>query len=470
MSSEPFENTSNSLVINSKYDLHALRFSYETLSIINSNRVRVSYIDLAKYDPGFTYKSKIVYLIRKILKISNFYSQIITKIKDKNIPILKIRLTVFETIAATIGSLKILSKKNIDKLSNADQVAINSWISTRCGHTAFKWSIKTKLYAIQAYKAQTQTNLIMKKVLAKNDIKLIYTFNGRFPVDSQVINLCKNFDIAYYLYDGGSLANNNYNKIQYFRSSPHNLTEIKSKIEVYWESGSKIDREIVAQQNLYDLVNGKRVLGSNTSWISGTNEFKHDLDWNNVVVFYSSSDWEQGAISQWQNHAGFRNQFDAAKALYEVCRRRNLLLIIKTHPIIKNYKGKHSNRAELTAWNEFRFSPGVLIFGNNMSGSTYDLLNLAQISLGYKTSLTAQAMFLRKKTIIMSDVAWRDDCLNSNYADNPSEVERKMDMLLSSESIQYNLLPVYKWSYYNAVCGKDMKFSNFSNSKFHILK
>jgi hypothetical protein len=227
---------------------------------------------------------------------------------------------------------------------------------------------------------------------------------------------------------------------------------------------------LIALNTLNDLTIGKRNLGSSFNWVEDSNLANFQTNWSETVVFYSSSEWEQGAISHWKPRSGFLNQFEAVGELYKACRELSLHLVVKTHPIRKNYKGKKSENAELLVWSKFAIGKKItLVWPGEYSRNPYQLLNKAKINVGYKTSLSAQAMYLGKKVIILTDTLWRSDELNSNYADNYLQIINQLNCMLNINEVNYNLLPIYKWAHYQAVHGAKMRFSNFDSGKFKIL-
>jgi hypothetical protein len=467
---KPNSTSSNILVVNSKGNLHSFRFSLETVLLLNEKKYNVSFIDLGHYDPEFSGIRIIKTLLRNIFETNNYRKAILKKLYVEKITIIKPRFNYIHLCETYLFSfVRIFFGKEL-KISKKELIPINSWVATRVGHTKYEWSTKNRYTAYQALVAIKKTELVLNNLLKKYKYDYIYTFNGRFPVDSSVLLICESNRIPYYVYDGGALSNDNYNRIQYFRTSPHNLSEIKEKVNKYWDSESEYTRETVALNTLQDLVRGKRTLGSSSNWIKNHNSLNFQANWSKTVVYFSSSDWEQGAISKWKSKLGFLNQFEAVEQLYNACTELGLDLMIKTHPILKNYRGKRSESAEMQVWNKFAEDKKVTVLGiGDYSISPYELMNKAKVNVCFKTSLSAQAMYLRKKVIILTDTLWRSDSLNANYADNYDQILNQLNYFLETKAVEYNLLPVYKWAYYQSTHGARMKFSDFHSGKFKIL-
>ena len=75
----PLSPQANILVVNSKGNLHSLRFSLETVLLLNEKNYSLSFIDLGSYDPEFSGVKRIKVLFRNILN-KNSYQNIIYNI------------------------------------------------------------------------------------------------------------------------------------------------------------------------------------------------------------------------------------------------------------------------------------------------------------------------------------------------------------------------------------------------------
>jgi hypothetical protein len=139
------------------------------------------------------------------------------------------------------------------------------------------------------------------------------------------------------------------------------------------------------------------------------------------------------------------------------------------HPIRKNYKGSRSNDAEAGAWKQFQHLEFVHLLGSDQTVDPILLAKKAAANIGFRTSLTAQAMYLALPTIITGNVPWRDDKVNSNFANNSRELAQAVDTLLNGEQDQFDLGPIFKWAYYQAVCGSKMIYTHFTPGSTQLI-
>jgi hypothetical protein len=456
------------LVVNSRNDIHCFRFSFETVLSLKKLGIDVTFVDFSNLDPSRSLLSDMKLLVRNLINAPYYSRQIGEAIKRLDIRRIKTtRRVKFETLFF-FKSFRIAYLSITPEMEDKAQVAVHSWISTKVGNTNYKWGVFSRYHAFKAIKSRFSTINEIDKILKDMEYDTVFTFNGRFPVDSAILYYCQEKNIQYYLFDGGSLSGNNYNRIQYFSKSPHSSAEIAQKIDSYWESAQVNTRIQIAHDCIEDLLAGKRALGSNFIWRNQINEFEYSLDWGKTVVFYASSDWEQGAINEWLQKEGFTNQFQVVESLIAICSEKNLNLIVKLHPIRKNYKGNRSNEAEAAAWKQFQHLDFVYLLGADHSVDPISLAKKAAINIGYRTSLTAQTMYLSLPTIITGNVSWRDDKVNSNFATNSRELGESIDVLLMGVQPNFDLQPILKWAHYQAVCGTEMVYSRFTPGKIYL--
>ena len=457
------------LVVNSRNDIHCWRFSFEAFCTARDQGLDVSFIDLSHLDPSWTIFMHAKYALRKILRVPHYSSDISKIIKDSSNTLLKTTRFNSQSISNFFISLNDVYLRTMPRIEEEMNVATHSWVSSQVGNTKYEWNARSKFQCFRAIQSQRNTRAVISRLLSKNSFETILTFNGRFPVDSTVVKVCKEYFIKYYLFDGGSLSGNNFNRIQYFSQSPHSINELKEKIDSYWENSQDETRLSIAKSSLDAIVLGKRALGSDFNWNTSTEKANSNYDWSKTIVFFASSDWELGAINEWLPKNGFTSQFLAAEALHKVCRQRGLDLVIKLHPIRKNYRGRRSEKSEALAWKNFRDREGVHIVGHEVPVNPIFLASRALMSAGFRTSVTAQTMYLGFPTVIMGDVPWRDDQKNFNFATNELQLDGFIEKHVAGNLPRVELNPIFKWAYYHAVCGKKMLYSKFTPGSKRLI-
>lgn len=455
----------NYLVVNSRPNIDSWRYSHESAARLKSDKQSIKFLDLSFLDPSASMLFTLRKLIRTLIRHKNFERLICKDMKSRGIEI--IRISWLQQIFYFLDFSGLLEiSRNIPVIPKENEVAINSWLSITSGSTHFKWGIKSRINLFLVKRTIRWTNRIFERHVSKSYFSTILTFNGRFPVDGTILLKAKSIDIETILFDGGSLSGDNRNRIQYFNTSPHNPNESLQKIEEYWDEGDERDRQEISKAYLSDISKGKRGLRTSFEW--NPHNSKTSIDSSKSVVFFASSDWEQGAIMKWLPLNGFRNQFEVVDALVDICSNLGLNLIIKTHPIRKNYKGKKSLAAEKAVWEKYNGLNQVQIISNELSVSSSDLISRALINVGFRTSVSAQSLYAGKPTAVCAQVPWIT--IDSEYVYTPNQelLKEAIQRRLNGRVLSVNLLPIFKWAYYQAVCGSNMRFSEISAGEFRI--
>ena len=160
---KPLSSNANLLVINSKGNLHSLRFSLETALLLNEENFSVKFIDFGSFDPEFAGKKKIKVLLRNILKKNNYHHIISNKLNAEKINIIKSKIPLTSVFAIYLFSFIEIFISKKPKISNLEMIPINSWLSTRVGHTKYDWNLTNRYTAYQALVAMKKTKIIFQK-------------------------------------------------------------------------------------------------------------------------------------------------------------------------------------------------------------------------------------------------------------------------------------------------------------------
>lgn len=454
------------LVVNSRPGIDSWRFSHETVMRLRAEQKSVKFLDLSFLDPSVSLVFVIRKFIRNFIKSKNYENSICKDLLLRHIEVLKLKsIQKFLYFFDYSGALTVFSATPM--ISKENEVAVRSWLAITSGSTHYSWRYKTRANLFKAQRSVNWTNKYFQKHISTQPLDGIFTFNGRFPVDSTLLIRAKESGIPTIVFDGGSLAGDNRNRIQYFTSSPHNPIETRIKIREYWEAGEFSNRERVADEYLKAISEGRRNLGSTFEW--NNNVLKESVNSNKSVVFFASSDWEQGAIMKWLPSSGFKNQFEVVDALSEICTDLDLDLLLKLHPIRKNFNGKQSIKAEEAAWHKYSSHDRIQIISQDLGARASDLISNSLINVGFRTSVTAQSIYARKYTAICGQVPWVKDDSTYVYAPDKQRLKSLIEGALKDSPIPTDTLTLHQWAYYQAVCGSPMKFSEIVAGQFRLL-
>jgi hypothetical protein len=200
----------------------------------------------------------------------------------------------------------------------------------------------------------------------------------------------------------------------------------------------------------------------------------YSLEKNMSVIFFASSDWEQGAINRWRPKSGYTNQFDFFADVSKICKEFKLALLLKPHPIKKNVKKKNADNNEYNEWQKFcdQNNLNATIIDGRSGLKTKDLLKWNSIVAGFGTSVLAQSIYLGKPTLVACKEVWITDDNFECYVANENELRSKLLKEINNKSsIATNrrlINSVLPWAYYRSVCGVDMRYTQFINKSLFV--
>lgn len=459
------------LVIDSKYGLHPWRFSIETFLKLYNNNYKVYYLSLITFDPSlFLGKMRIFFRRAKYKNERHSFAKKLID-KDRNIALKFWNFEIFQIL----DYFKLISNLGSNPRL---KIGIDSWLAIKYGDTQYRKTLMTVFQSLRVGRSYLKTIKFLDLIELKDNYDVVLTFNGRFPIDSAVSDYCINNKIKIILFDGGSISDDNYNRIQYFQTSPHDNNEIIKKIDHYWNFGSS-DKFLEAKKSINSMIEGERFVANSFNWENQIETIDSIVDFNiadlnKSLIFFASSDWEQGAISYWKPNYGFTNQFDMLLSLSKICHQLSIKIMVKPHPIRKNVS-KKSDLNEYNLWVNFCQNNKIdaKVIPNNIGLKTKLLLDEGAIIAGFGTSVLAQSIYLGKPTIVgSSKLPWCNEQNNSCLANTDEKILLVLDGLtqqnLSVEqklSLKESVLP---WAYYRTICGVEMSETNFTKGKIFV--
>ncbi len=449
------------LVVDPKYGLHSWRFSLNTTLSLQSFGADVTYCSLRHLDPEkFFLRFRISMRSLWIKKERHKFGNVV--LKEHKVK--RIRLHSRPSLRNHKDALNILLGRR-NKINSSLELALNSFFAVRFGSTKFKDTFWIRLLAVRVASKYHRVYFAFEKNQIHENFDHIFTFNGRFPIDSAISQFCKDHNLNRNFFDGGSISQDNYNRVQFFETSPHNPVEIKQKVSSYWLRGdnSKID---VGIRSINSLMAGNRSLGSSFNWESEVDPVKttlKDFSFHGSIVFFASSDWEQAAINEWRVDKGFSDQFKMLEALNLAAQKFDLQILIKPHPIRKNFK-RNSNVNEHMLWENFcnshEISARILSEKDNVQ--TQDLLRASKIVAGFGTSVLAQAIYCGIPTIVGTRESWINDRNEVCLTETAEAVAIRLGRILNLSDSTPNPESVLPWAYYQAINGVELPGVKFS--------
>jgi hypothetical protein len=134
-----------------------------------------------------------------------------------------------------------------------------------------------------------------------------------------------------------------------------------------------------------------------------------------AVVFFTSASDEMFAVTDNQLYGSFPTQYAIALALSDICRERDLQLIVRLHP---HLRFKHS------AWKrEWHFAElarrGVLVLDPDDHADSYEILRAAHCVVTTGSTIGLEASFLGIPNVVVG--IWLGGCLGASVVADTAE-------------------------------------------------
>lgn len=279
----------------------------------------------------------------------------------------------------------------------------------------------------------------MEKIL--NDLKPdeVYLFNGRFMEYWPTVELCKKYNIDYYLHERGA----NWGKYQIIKNDLFHIPKrYHDEINAYWNSAKEPERSEIAKKWFTDRRNGIE-----QSWIAFTKEQKKgllprnfDSSKNNIAIFNSSLD-EYFAFPEWQNPIA-KNENEIIKAIVEKYKEDGSKhFYLRIHPNLKDVQTTQMD--ELKDLEKSNYKNLTIIWPHEVLDS-YSLIDAVNKVVSFSSTVGVEAAFWNKPSISggISMYSHLDCCYQS---ENYEDLFKLIDLDLSPKNPE-NTYPFGYWS------------------------
>ena len=141
-----------------------------------------------------------------------------------------------------------------------------------------------------------------------------------------------------------------------------------------------------------------------------------------ILTYYMSSQDEVFALGdEWDESNLFEDQFSSIKWLIEYLKsEQNFILVIKAHPCMKGlnfpYVFRDLEKTEIS--NLYYLSPESSI-------SSYKLLELSDLCIGFSSSILVEAVYQKKPSILVGDTFFN----NLGICEEPNSIEKLIELL-----------------------------------------
>ena len=282
----------------------------------------------------------------------------------------------------------------------------------------------------------------------------ITLFNGREPLESVIVRKSIDIGIKVSLTERASSDS----KYENYSISPHFQPEWWDKARRFWEESQPIDS--LRRREIYQYLSLKSTgfdsfLGQ--KWHKFYLQQGQDFtDLQPCVVFFTTSTHEFSPIVEYECKFGFLDQFEAAKALSNVCTKLGYKLVIRRHPnSISPYDGRDR---EAALWDEL-LSPNTIVLGPKYSVNSIELAKSSHVAFVWRSSVGIETLFQGVPTYALGSARW---ALDESFR---AWSEEKIYSVISSPVQNLNL-PLEIYANYMAKGGTPLRHFKSVNRYF----
>jgi hypothetical protein len=223
----------------------------------------------------------------------------------------------------------------------------------------------------------------------------IVTVNGRFLLDSAVVQFCKLKGIKYSVLES---VTSDWSNFEEFHTSAHVTSEIRNLLISQWERDLVLNPTKTRNLAIKHL---EKRLSSDWEWSSSSIGKKHTkLTDKQFIAYFPSSDWEFGVHDDYfEQQIDQITQEDTFKWAAEYCKLHNLDLVVRVHPHPKN-----SRLAEIenNIWQNYVIKYGGILIKSNETFSSHEIAKEAFVNIVHQSSIGAELIYLGLPTVITS--------------------------------------------------------------------
>ncbi len=301
-----------------------------------------------------------------------------------------------------------------------------------------------------------QSLLFFIEVFDKNKIDEVCMFNGRYTFSHPIWKYCKLNKIICGIHERGSST-----KTYFFsqHDSIHSISQTSQRIKE-----TRIENESQARIG-HEFFTDKRV-GKESGWVS----FKKTTDLSKIqipkhdkiVIFYTSSEFEFEAVSdQNEKYENFESQIESIQKVAEISLILDFKFIIRVHPNME------SSLDFLKELKYLEAQDNVIIYWPSDPIDTYELLDIAKITITFGSTMGVESMYYNKPCISLHPSTY--DYVDGLFIPkNHIELHELLDNLLKSKiKFQRNEGDLLKFGYYYRTFGVPFKYYEPSSNGFH---
>jgi len=368
-------------------------FAYEQ-SLSGANVEVIDFTNIQRFFPR-SYRRKV--LEKKLSKSHRFKFYRVKKLS-------KATFYTFVLVCRMLPS--ILLRRNFDFIHEKN---LNSFISYTV-ESRLAQTMGTRYYELKDVPRRFRAKFLFQALMSNHILNNLYgkmhdfeliLFNGREPLESLWIRR--------FLDQGGKVRilerASSDRRYEVYEVSPHFHPEWWTKIETFsshansWTLG-----ELAIDQNyLKNKIEGyDSFMGEKWSRIQNLVEAQVKLP-PEYVLFFATSTHEFSPIDEFNCSEGYQSQFDAVDALYSICKKLGLPLVIRRHP--NSVSPLDGFDYEFSRWQKY-IASDIYFIEPSEKIDLHSITANARVCFIWRSSIGVETIALGKSTYALGSAKW----------------------------------------------------------------
>lgn len=326
-----------------------------------------------------------------------------------------------------------------------------SAIASKLKHTGFKLEeISRELRFYSSFTRALESELTKKIIELKPS--LLVTINDRLPGSSLSVSIARKLKVDTRVFYWGSEIN----KIVEYKNSLYDFDEWRDMIDKNYQELKLDEKKLTKAKLAIDELLANPSADSKT-FLSNQIIGKSIHSKKKLVVFYAASEHEHSPLTFKKNNK-FKSQYEAFKALQNICIVEDYQLVIKYHPIRKKRFSIIKKKNALNDWGKIKINPKVIQLQPDSKVDTYQLIMDSDLNVTWSSTVGKESIIREKPTIIMGDTTWLDTKWKIHAWNH-----KTLQNLLKINSIALKKEALLPWFYFMQEYGDDFEYVKTSN-------
>lgn len=338
-----------------------------------------------------------------------------------------------------VNTLKNIKYKNYD----VGYAVMSTYVSSTLNFDA-RVNIKFNQFIKQLFHDSITLYNAYEKAIKSVKPDKILIYNGRLHTTRPALRLAKIYNIQIDVLEViGENNGPNIEKVIFKNSLPHSIDYNTDLINMNWDSGDPVEREVKANDFFIKRKTGASAGDKSYTQYQELGKLPENINYNkkNIAIF-NTSDFEKASIGpEWEWNIFRCSQNEAIeKIVNALSKYDHIHIYLRLHPNLSKIKYKyHTDYFKLSK----RYQNLTIIYANSKI-STYSLLEACDIVITFGSTVGVEATYWGKPSILLGNSKY----VNIDATYNPSSEREFLDLILNDNLKSKDNQNALKYGYF----------------------